>query len=249
MPSLKSLFDRVEVINLASRPDRRNEVTRELARVDLHFGDGTTHLLEASSFTEPAGFATAGTRGCFDSHLRALKRAQAAGAERLIIIEDDCDLAHNAVSRIPDVVSALRGCDWDIFYGGYLEWPGESRVEDHRPLAEAQAVEGVGGSHFIAFSARAMALAIPYLEAMRSRPAGSPLGGPMHVDGAYSWFRKDHPELKTFMTVPPLVFQRPSRTDVHALRLFDRLPVLREMVALGRRLKRGWAHWTPGTSD
>lgn len=36
----------------------------------------------------------------------------------------------------------------------------------------------------------------------------------MHVDGAYSWFRKDHPFLRTLLADPELGYQRPSRSDI-----------------------------------
>jgi len=59
----------------------------------------------------------------------------------------------------------------------------------------------------------------------------------MHVDGAYSWFRKDHPELTTLITVPELAFQRSSATDVHARRWYDRWFFVGLIVAMVRRCR------------
>ena len=53
----------------------------------------------------------------------------------------------------------------------------------------------------------------------------------MHVDGAYCWFRHAHPHFRTLLAVPELGYQRSSRTDIHDLRWFDRVPVAREAVA------------------
>jgi glycosyl transferase, family 25 len=53
-----------------------------------------------------------------------------------------------------------------------------------------------------------------YMQAQLERPAGDPLGGPMHVDGTYSWFRRDHPELVTLLSVPEIAHQRSSHSDI-----------------------------------
>jgi hypothetical protein len=75
---------------------------------------------------------------------------------------------------------------------------------------------------------------VPYLEAMQARPAGDAAGGPMHVDGAYFWFRRAHPHVRAVLATRVLGYQRPSRTDVHAPRWFDRLPGLHRAVELVR---------------
>jgi hypothetical protein len=59
----------------------------------------------------------------------------------------------------------------------------------------------------------------------------------MHVDGAYSWFRANHPHLLTSVANPELGHQRASRTDVHDLRWHDRVPVVRDIVAFLRRFR------------
>jgi hypothetical protein len=76
-----------------------------------------------------------------------------------------------------------------------------------------------------------------YLNAMLARPPGSPNGGPMHVDGAYSWFRKDNPQYTTFVTVPAIGLQRSSRSDIAELSWYDRIPVLKQATGVLRRLK------------
>ena len=74
---------------------------------------------------------------------------------------------------------------------------------------------------------------VPYLEAMLKRPAGDPAGGPMHVDGAYGWFRKAHPEMTTLISRDQLIVQRASKTDIHAPSWKEKLP----FINIARRLK------------
>ena len=79
--------------------------------------------------------------------------------------------------------------------------------------------------------------AAAYLGAMLERKPGDPLGGPMHVDGAYNWFRRAHAHHIAVAAVPELGYQRASRTDIHDLRWFDRWPGVRAAVAVIRRIR------------
>ncbi len=78
---------------------------------------------------------------------------------------------------------------------------------------------------------------IPYMAAIYSRPLGDPQGGAMHVDGAYSWFRAAHPQCLTIAPVRSISVQRSSRSDIHPLRWFDRIPVLAPIVGSLRRVR------------
>jgi hypothetical protein len=98
--------------------------------------------------------------------------------------------------------------------------------------------EPVQTTHFVCFNGDAIAAARRYLEDMLSRPAGAAEGGPMHVDGAYNWFRKDNPQFVAYAAFPPLAGQRSSRSDVAGQRWFDRAPGVREAAQLARRLLR-----------
>ena len=233
---LNEFIDCIFVINLASRSDRRSEMEGELNKIGLSFSDGSAEILLASRFIDPAGFDTSGTRGCFDSHLRALKTAYDRNSKGVLIFEDDCDFVHDIKNRIPTVMRHLSITQWSIFYGGHLS---EITTDlDPRGISKIAANQSLLGAHFIAFSAAVLPTLIGYLEAMRAREPGSPLGGPMHVDGAYSWFRKENPDLETWVAEPQLGCQRPSRTDIHQLKFYDRLAGLRQIVAAVRRLKR-----------
>ena len=233
---LTEFFDLILVINLASRGDRRLEMESELNRIGLSFTDGSAEILTASRFTDAAGFETAGARGCFDSHVRALKAASERNCKAVLILEDDCDFIDGIQNKLPSVLRHLAVTQWSVFYGGHLSTI--TSHDDLRGITKITPDQSLTGAHFIAFSATALPNLIHYLEAMRDREPGSSLGGPMHVDGAYSWFRKDNPEVDTWVAEPHLGFQRPSRTDIHHLKFYDRVLGFRQLVAAVRRLKR-----------
>lgn len=233
---LTEFFDLILVINLASRSDRRYEMEIELNRIGLSLTKGSAQILLASHFTDAAGFETAGARGCFDSHLRALKVASDRKSRGVLILEDDCDFIEGIQDRLPSVLHHLAATKWNIFYGGHLS--SITPRDDGRGISKISPDQSLTGAHFIAVSAATLPALIQYLEAMRARQPGSSLGGPMHVDGAYSWFRKDNPDIETWVAQPLLGFQRPSRTDIHHLKFYDRLVGLRPSIAAVRRLKR-----------
>ncbi len=229
-------FDHIVIINLAHRSDRRREMAQQLARLGLSFNHPSVIRFDACSFAEPADFPTTGTRGCFHSHLGVWREAFARGDQSTLLIEDDLDFAPDIENTLPAALDALAHQDWSHFYGAVLEW--HPAVLPSSPLGRAEASEPILGGHFIAMRGKAIAQIVAYLEAILTRPAGSPDGGPMHVDGAYGWFRRANSTDPTFVANPDLGFQRSSRTDIHVLRWPDRLPVIREMTAIARRMKR-----------
>jgi len=96
---------------------------------------------------------------------------------------------------------------------------------------------GIRCTHFMVLRRHAVCSLIRGFEIILSRPAGHPLGGPMHVDGAYSTIRKQNHSLITYAYSPPLGYQRPSRTDIGDLKWFDRVKMLSPMMNLARKLK------------
>jgi len=233
--SLFSYFDRTYVINLEQRTDRKREMLENFARLGIAPEASSIHFFPAIRPDSPAGFRTLGARGCFLSHLGVLKDAQQRGLDRILIFEDDLDFTPDFASRVDDVVTALQQTSWGVFYGGH-EVP-SFRPTETRTLHVIPQELGVICNHFIGFSKPHIGKLVDYLEAMLERESGHPEGGPMDVDGAYSWYRGATPECVTVGCFPPIGVQRPSRTDISDTRWFDRFPLLSGPLRQLRRIK------------
>ena len=233
-------FERIRIVNLAHRSDRRAEMAEQLALVGLSFDSPNVSLFSAVRPQDAGGFESIGARGCFMSHLQILREAMPL--RNVLIFEDDLDFVPDAPARVRAALQALPD-SWGMFYGGCVT----DAVPANGPLTEIPTPTSLRTSHFVAFNAPVIARMVDYLEAILGRPPGHIDGGPMHVDGAYSRFRADHPDVRVFVALPELGYQRPSRTDIHALKWFDRVPVLRDAVQLIRRRRaqsrqRGYHH-------
>lgn len=230
---INTFFGQVVVINLISRTDRRAEMSEQLQRIGLHFGAPALHLYTASKPAVAAGFSSLGAHGCFMSHLAVLRHARDQGASSLLILEDDLNLCADFKVKFDTLAQTLAQHDWGMWYGCYdLD---TALTPASAPLTQVDSLRPIGTSAFLAINGHHIAALVAYLEAMLQRPSGDPLGGPMHIDGAYCWFRRAHPEVSTWLAHPALGRQRSSRTDVHALRWFEQWPWSARLTALLRR--------------
>lgn len=223
----------MNVINLPFRDDRRREFAGQLRRIGLGFDHPEVRLFPAVRPEEAGPFPSVGARGCFLSHLGVLRAALETGADRVLICEDDLDFARDFNGRAPGLLAALQQQDWDIFYGfqpDALQPPGPG-------LFEIAPDQPVLLAHFVAFRRPAIEALVPYLEAILQRPPGDPAGGPMHVDGAYGWFRAACPQMRTLAVAPSLGHQRSSQTNIAEGGIRDRLPVVRTVLRHARRLR------------
>lgn len=212
-------FDNIRIINLAHRRDRRRQMLGELRKVGLDKSP-RVRFFKAFSFPDPGPFSSRGAHGCFYSHHAVLREAADSG-KSLLILEDDCDF-------LPNISAYRMPSDWDIFYGGY-------EAADPDDLQNSDII----GGHFIGFNADTARRVADYLDEML-KPGFCSCDIPP-VDGAYVWFRRAYPDVRTVFAMPQLGAQRPSRTDIADLKFFDRLPVLRQVSSLARRAKRRFA--------
>src|SRR5262245_12115087 len=216
----------IVVINLPRRVDRRLETEKELARIGWR-----ATFFPAVEPASPGGFPSTGARGCFLSHLAVLRGALETRVRQLVILEDDINFVRDFASQWQSASAQLEGQDWSLFYPGH--------VLDGLPtgLSLLRSTTGVQCAHFLMVNGVAISRLIGGLETILSRPPGHPMGGPMHVDGAYSTIRLQNPDFVTYAYSPTLGYQRPSRTDIGSLKWFDRVGPLEPIVRLIRKAK------------
>lgn len=229
-------FDRIYVINLPDRADRRRGMAGELARIGTGFDDPGVRLFAAIRPADAGGFRSIGAHGAFLSQLAVLREARAHGLRRILMLEDDCDFVGAIGRRLPPLLDRLDGEDFAFFHGGHELPDGPGALDlSAGPILRAEPGLTVRLAHCLGFGPAAIDGLPAYLEAMLARPPGSPDGGPMDVDGAYNWFRRARPDLATWLAVPPISHQRPSRTDISAPGPLDRLPEPLARLARGMR--------------
>lgn len=233
--SARSLFPYTRIVSLASRPDRRRQVAAELARFGFDRREVAALFFDAVRPAGAAPFQSVGAHGCFLSHLAVITEFLASGRPHLLLLEDDVSFSETEARRLVDILVQLRDLSWSVFYGE-IDEPTE---EEGQGIIEVPADRAVLRAHFLMLTRETATALVPYLNLMKEREPGSPLGGPMDVDGGYSWFRRAHPELRTFAAVPGIAHQRPSRTDIGQQRAVDRYRFLRPIVGAARSLK-GW---------
>jgi hypothetical protein len=225
-------FDRIEVVNLPEREDRRKEMTRELETAGMPLKPGKVEIFPAIRPASPEGFPSIGARGCFLSHFTILKRARDEGLANVLVLEDDLAISDRFRAEQEGLVEQLRSTDWGFVYFGHNEEVESASPAVLRPFAEAMMT-----THFYGVNRPLFDPLLEFLEALQKRPGGHPDGGPMHLDGAYSTFRLRHPEVVTLIAYPNLGWQRSSRSDVYPSKWFERLPVARQLVDWARACK------------
>ncbi len=119
--TMRDYFDRVRVINLPERTDRRRQITSELARAGFPLEPGKVEIFPAIRPRDAAGFSNIGHHGCFLSHYQVIHQARDARARNVLIVEDDLAIAPTFQTVAPALVERLQANDWGIVYLGHTE--------------------------------------------------------------------------------------------------------------------------------
>ena len=103
-------FDHIHCISLATRPDRRASRRRRIFRVGLE---------NRVQFFQVDKHPTNSEQGIFESHMNCLRAALAAGAEHILILQDDIHF-HGFSPRLLGRASRFlrQNPDWDLFFLG-----------------------------------------------------------------------------------------------------------------------------------
>jgi hypothetical protein len=223
-------FTLSRVVSLRVRKDRRRDMNRMLTRIGWPPRPGALEFFDAIRPDGPGLFETVGIYGAFLSHLTVLRDAARAGAERVLVMEDDLEIDPRLPEEEDRIARALLSRPWGMVYLGHFA--------DHLPRSPDGLVLWDGatrGAHCYGVSQPTLGALVAYLELVITRPAGHPEGGAMHVDGAMHMFRQRE-GVPTLFASPNLGWQRRSRSDVSPGRWFNRWPVAQRATTLARRV-------------
>lgn len=110
----------IQVINLASRPDRLAVMRSQLKNAGLDFEtqvavDGKRAALESE-------FLSKGEIGAFKSHVNAMRRQKEAGVAYSLILEDDADLTSVVNEKfLSEMLELMERNKLDILQIGFIE--------------------------------------------------------------------------------------------------------------------------------
>jgi hypothetical protein len=221
-------FERTYIINLPQRTDRRRAMLKELEGVEISLVPKKVEIFPAICPTDAGAFPSIGARGCFLSHLNVLKRVKEDCLANVLVMEDDLSISKNFMADEANLVNQLSASNWGFVYFGHVEKTLPA------PKATLQPFSGnLLTTHFYGVNATILDRLLVFLEELQRRPAGHPDGGPMHIDGAYSTFREQNPDVTTLIASPNLGFQRSSRSDISPNWL-DRFIISKQLVDLAR---------------
>lgn len=110
--NLIDYFDKIYVINLRERVDRRAEMQEQFQEINISPSDEKIRFFPAIRPTSEDGFPSIGARGCFLSHLSVLRDASQKGYARVLILEDDV----NFVKDIKKRIAVVRPSTWKLYW-------------------------------------------------------------------------------------------------------------------------------------
>ena len=225
-------FDKTVIINLPERLDRRSETIHEFKIVNWPIENDNIRFFPATRPTERAGFPSIGARGCFLSHLGAIKAAKSEKSSNILILEDDISFISDINNICTALIPLLNTTEWGFLYLGH-EY---HALHDSNQLLEKISIS-LPLTHFYAINGHIFERFIAFLEQLQEKAPGDTFGGPMHYDAAISTFRLQNPDINTFAVIPSLGYQRSSRTDLHELSVWDKWPLLSPITSRLRRVK------------
>jgi len=228
-------FDRTAIINLPERADRRAETREEFKRIGWPIETQKADFFTAIRSEFAAGFPSAGVKGCFLSHMNAIKKARHDNLSNILIMEDDIAFVSDINRIAAEALQELDKTAWSILYLGHehtLEHSTNNRLE--------KITEPLLLRHFYAVNGDIFDRLLEFLEKVLERPPGHPEGGPMYYDGALTTFRMQNRDINTFIIVPSLGYQRSSRSDLHPLSLLDQMTLLNPLTTGFRWLKNAF---------
>lgn len=229
---IREYFDRVVVISLAHRVDRRKRICREMAKLGLYVGETPgVEFFDAIRPTEANGFPSAARRGSFLSHSSVARMALRDGLENILIIEDDAVFGPAMMQYGERLCGELESREWDIAFFGYLNVELPAGPVGWVPLQGERL-----GMHCYGLNGRRLKELTEYMTLVETREAGHPDGARFGADPTYVMFCARTPDCVTLMARPNLSLQGSIASDLSP-RWFDKWPGLRQSAAVARRAR------------
>ena len=225
-------FDRTSIINLPERADRRKETREEFKRIGWPIENEKADFFPAIRPEKPAGFPSAGVKGCFLSHMNVIQKARHDNLANILIMEDDIAFISGIDKIADEALQELNQTDWGFLYFGHEHMSDFSSGKRLEKITEPLML-----AHFYAVNATIFDRYLEFLNQVLERTPGHPDGGPMHYDGALSTFRMRNRDINTFVVIPSLGYQRSSRTDLHQLSIWDKWSLLSPLATGVRKIK------------
>jgi GR25 family glycosyltransferase involved in LPS biosynthesis len=105
-----SAFDRIYCISLTQRADRREKAQQEFARIGL--ADRVQFVIVDSHPTDSE-------QGIFESHMACLRAGLAAGAQNIVVFEDDILVRRFSPKVLDNAVRFMKSdTGWQVFFFG-----------------------------------------------------------------------------------------------------------------------------------
>jgi GR25 family glycosyltransferase involved in LPS biosynthesis len=124
-PSPWSFFDRIYCISLDEREDRRQEARKQF---------GSVGLADRVEFVIVKKHPVDNERGIHESHMQCMRKGIRAGAQTIVIFEDDIVFDRFSLKVLADGVRFLSTTSaWEIFFFGCL-CAGSRRTENNSVL-------------------------------------------------------------------------------------------------------------------
>ena len=204
-------FDKIYCISLAQRPDRFQSARSQFRRIGL---------ADRVEFVIVDKHPTDSERGIYESHLACLRAGLAAGAEKIVVFEDDILFSRFCPRRLRHAAAFLdSNPDWRLFFFGCFvnssrktSFPSVVKVS-YRCTAHGYVVSRQFAQRLVNIPWQG----IPYDDLLRST-AG---------DGVYAIY-------------PAFAFQSASSTDNDNLRSVDRV----RRIFGGFRFLQQWNEFT-----
>ena len=144
MTNLNDHFERIYVLNLPYKPDRRERVERQLRKLQLARKVEWVRAYSGDMMPHPAWWrAGNGAWGCLLSHARVMEEAIMDRLESYLVLEDDVVWQDRAGEMLAEFMPQVPG-DWDQLYlgGQHLREPVLVADEKCRMQNEETGLEG-----------------------------------------------------------------------------------------------------------